>query len=390
MNKKKVDSILKGITVAGISIGGVSSIQGADMVMAAIDESAADSNSLVDEGSLSESEWTEYSESTTQSMSEATSASTSESASVSESISTSESSSANKSAKQSDAVQTSESISENDSYVTTEEPAGADISVASIVSDVTYASVEDNSVGNATYNSLEEVIEYYVKDLSKTVYKLDEDKVLVRNNNDGNGVVYYSSVKDGTIKKLNIDAKAIKNNGDGTVTVRFNGYYIDGDGTWKNTTFTDYNEDSGDKVFIHKNFVVGDGEFWKEVRVTVNGKSCPVEYYGEKKASNSYSYVLIRVNGNLYFLDGAQVKEDGNFYAAEWNWFTPKSAKKDVKLIGNVRYENSYKKIENATSSKNVTSESVSMSNSAGAFAACGPARGRTERPAGILLGNTA
>ena len=48
MNKKKVDSILKGITAAGIAIGGVSSIQGADMVMAAINESAADSNSLDD------------------------------------------------------------------------------------------------------------------------------------------------------------------------------------------------------------------------------------------------------------------------------------------------------------------------------------------------------
>lgn len=60
MNKKKVDSILKGITAAGIAMGGVSSIQGADMVMAAINESAADSNSLVDAGSLSESERTEY------------------------------------------------------------------------------------------------------------------------------------------------------------------------------------------------------------------------------------------------------------------------------------------------------------------------------------------
>ena len=48
MNKKKVDSILKGITTAGIAMGGVSSIQGADMVMAAINESAADSNSKAD------------------------------------------------------------------------------------------------------------------------------------------------------------------------------------------------------------------------------------------------------------------------------------------------------------------------------------------------------
>ena len=111
MNKKKVDSILKGITAAGIAMGGVSSIQGADMVMAAINESAADSNSLVDAGSLSESERTEYSESTTQSMSESASESTSESESVSvsesESESTSESSSISESAKQSDAEQQS-------------------------------------------------------------------------------------------------------------------------------------------------------------------------------------------------------------------------------------------------------------------------------------------
>ena len=105
MNKKKVDSILKGITAAGIAMGGVSSIQGADMVMAAIKESAADANSLVDAGSLSESERTEYSESTTQSMSESASESTSESVSVSES--SSESSSASESAKQSDAEQQS-------------------------------------------------------------------------------------------------------------------------------------------------------------------------------------------------------------------------------------------------------------------------------------------
>ena len=38
MNKKKVDSVLKGVAAAGLAIGGVSSIQGADMVMAAVIE----------------------------------------------------------------------------------------------------------------------------------------------------------------------------------------------------------------------------------------------------------------------------------------------------------------------------------------------------------------
>ena len=117
MNKKKVDSILKGITAAGIAIGGVSSIQGADMVMAAIDESAADSNSLVDAGSLSESERTEYSESTTQSISESASESTSESVSVStsESSSTSESTSESSSTSESASGSTSESSSASES-----------------------------------------------------------------------------------------------------------------------------------------------------------------------------------------------------------------------------------------------------------------------------------
>ena len=348
MNKKKVDSILKGITAAGIAIGGVSSIQGADMVMAAIDESAADSNSLVDEGSLSESEWTEYRESTTQSMSETTSASKSESVSVSESISTSESSStsestsesssANKSAKQSDAVQASESFSENDGYVTTEEPAGDDISVASFVSDVTYASVGDSSVGNAAYKSLNDVINDNVKNSSKTVYELGENKVLVRNN-DGSGVVYYK-INDGTIKQLDIDAKAIIDNKNGTVTVKFDGYYINSDGTWKNTTYTDYNEISGNKVFINGHFVVDKGGKWHEV--LVDGKN--VEYVGSvNKGIGIFKtqYIQIRIGSELYYLDGAHEK-DGKFYAIPWNESKnnrhPDRQAENCGSIGNIRY----------------------------------------------------
>ena len=288
MNKKKVDSILKGITAAGIAIGGVSSIQGADMVMAAINESAADSNSLDDAGSLSESERTEYSESTTQSMSENASASTSESA------------------KHSDAAQGSESVNENDSYVTAEEPVDNDISVASFVSDVTYASAKDSSVGDSKYNSLDEVIKGNVKDSSKTVYELGSDKVLVQNN-DGSGVVYYQA-KDGKIKQLGIDARAITKNENGIVTVKFDGYYEDTDGTWRNTTFTDYNEKSENKVFIHGNFVEDKDGAWREV--LVGGK--PVEYEGMQ--GFWVQRVQIQIGGKYYYLDGAHVK-NGGFYA---------------------------------------------------------------------------
>ena len=46
MNSKKVNSVLKGVAVAGATNGGVSSIQGADVVMAAeLESNSADSMS---------------------------------------------------------------------------------------------------------------------------------------------------------------------------------------------------------------------------------------------------------------------------------------------------------------------------------------------------------
>ena len=43
MNKKKINSVLKSMAAAGLAIGGISSIQGADMVMAAtMDESTSE------------------------------------------------------------------------------------------------------------------------------------------------------------------------------------------------------------------------------------------------------------------------------------------------------------------------------------------------------------
>lgn len=330
MNKKKVDSILKGITAAGIAIGGVSSIQGADMVMAAIDESAADSNSLADAGSLSESERIEYSESTTQSISESASESTSESA------------------KQNDAVQGSESVNKNDGYVTAEEPADNDISVASFVSDVTYASAKDGSVENSNYKSLKQVIDENIKDSSKTVYELGEDKVLVRNG-DGSGVVYYKT-KDGIIKKLDIDARAIKVNDNGTVTVKFDGYYEDTDGTWRNTTYTDYNGKSGNKVFIKGRFVVEKDGAWREVLVDGN----PVEYNGKQGIIGSWVQILI--GGEKYYLDGAHVKID-KFCAIPWRYIKLDDSNQQAELyeIGNVTYGTTYKKISDAKSTKNCT-----------------------------------
>ena len=64
MNSKKVNSVLKGVAVAGATIGGVSSIQGADVVMAAeLESNSADSMSS-DVASQSESVSDSVSEST--------------------------------------------------------------------------------------------------------------------------------------------------------------------------------------------------------------------------------------------------------------------------------------------------------------------------------------
>lgn len=101
MNKKKVDSILKGVTAAGIAIGGVSTIQGADMVMAQEIEnqvndqtsqsagSMSDSMSDTPSESRSESEANQASENQTETASEETSASQTESTSEQNANSTS-------------------------------------------------------------------------------------------------------------------------------------------------------------------------------------------------------------------------------------------------------------------------------------------------------------
>ena len=183
MNKKKVDSILKGITAAGIAMGGVSSIQGADMVMAAIDESAADSNSLVDAGSLSESERTEYSESTTQSMSESASESTSESVSAS----TSESSSTSESAKQSDAEQQSESVRQYTTFnETIEVKAVMAADISNIDEEVEYGinSIANENSEATEYTSLENVKNDFVHNSDYIVYEMKNGDIVVYSKTD--------------------------------------------------------------------------------------------------------------------------------------------------------------------------------------------------------------
>ena len=304
MNRKKVNSVLKGMAVAGAAVGGVNSIQGADVVMAAELE-----NSVTD--TTSENEFAGRSESISESLSEnvkdSTSVSTSESLVDEESMSVSASICERRLLSESASESTSESAKQSDAAQGSE-------SVASFVNDVTYASARDDSVENSTYKSLEDVTKDNITDSSKTVYELGEDKVLVRNV-DKSGVVYYKTA-EGTIKELAVDAQAITDNPDGSVTVYFDGYYIDSDGTWKNTTYTDYNNKSGNKVFINGNFVVDKDGAWQEI--LVDGKS--VEYKGDQyKWSWIYSRVQIQIGDEKYYLDGAHVK-NGKFYAIPWEY----------------------------------------------------------------------
>lgn len=226
MNKKKVDSILKGITAAGIAMGGVSSIQGADMVMAAINESAADSNSLVDAGSLSESERTEYSESTTQSMSENASESTSESVSASES--TSESSSISESAKQSDAVQGSESVRQYTTFNETVEV--KDVMVADISNVDEEAEYGINSIANENseateYTSLENVKNDFVHNSDYIVYEMQNGDIVVYSKTDGTYTAYYMG--QGNVNSNKLEKKDIVENADGSLKEVKYSYYVD-------------------------------------------------------------------------------------------------------------------------------------------------------------------
>ena len=273
MNKKKVDSILKGITAAGIAMGGVSSIQGADMVMAAINESAADSNSLVDAGSLSESERTEYSESTTQSISESASESTSESVSVSES--TSDSSSASESAKQSDAVQGSESVRQYTTFnktVEVKDVMAADIS--NIDEEVGYGinSIADENSEATEYTSLEDVKNDFVHNPNYIVYEMKNSDIVVYSKTDNTYTAYYMG--KGNVNSNKLTQKDIVKNDDGSLKEVKYSYYIDQNGVRQSqdSIGKDVNTSGQTLLFIDGKLVKYDNGSWVQIQVKVGNE----------------------------------------------------------------------------------------------------------------------
>ena len=116
-------------------------------------------------------------------------------------------------------------------------------------------------------------------------------------------------------------------------SINWDGYFIQPDGTIEPTySFTDYNENSGNKVFMNVQgkdvYVVRQEIEGKEcwVPVKVNGNYVEVQNNGDKTYHEKYTtfpkypkYVQIKIGGNRYYLDGVEVK-DNILYALSWDY----------------------------------------------------------------------
>ena len=211
---------------------------------------------------------------------------------------------------------------------------------------------------------------------------LIKEGVLVQN---GDKYVYTYITNKNEKKTIDLNEHNVKKDKSGNITyINWDGYYIQSDGTIEPThSFTDYNENSGNKVFMNVQgkevYVVRqeiDGkEYW--VPVKVNGNYVEVQNNGDKTYHEKYTtfpkypkYVQIKIGGNKYYLDGVEVK-DNILYALSWDY-----RKYDYNLLYNrdiftdVTFDKSFAKraIENMNVSKTsyskTNSEVLSVSNS--------------------------
>lgn len=199
----------------------------------------------------------------------------------------------------------------------------------------------------------------------------------------GDKYIYTYITSNNETKMIELTGKNVKTDS-GNVKINWDGYYIQSDGTIEPThSFTDYNETSGNKVFMNVQgkevYVVRqeiDGkEYW--VPVKVNGNYVEVQNNGDKTYHEKYTifpkypkYVQIKIGGNKYYLDGVEVK-DNILYALSWDYW-----KNDYNLLYNrdiftdVTFDKSFAKraIENMNVSKTsyskTNSEVLSVSNS--------------------------
>ena len=444
IRRKKSNNLLKGVAAAGAVVGGGTIFAGNNAVYAAeldnesqvsdLSESQASTSSYMSE-SLSQSDsttedYTSIENSTNASVLasaydstvESENNSIFESNSVSDSVSLSESQLT--STSQSGSTSTSVSVSDSESIVNSESVKNDEVSsnkfgnlINGLFKDknVSAANYTTNAVGNSTMPIAESgsvdpstsMSKYFSESQSlsnslTSTYGSDlagavlSDKAYVVKSNDalikegvlvqnGDKYVYTYITNKNEKKTIDLNEHNVKKDKSGNITyINWDGYYIQSDGTIEPTySFTDYNENSGNKVFMNVQgkdvYVVRQEIEGKEcwVPVKVNGNYVEVQNNGDKTYHEKYTtfpkypkYVQIKIGGNRYYLDGVEVK-DNILYALSWDYW-----KNDYNLLYNrdiftdVTFDKSFAKraIENMNVSKTsyskTNSEVLSVSNS--------------------------
>ena len=397
VRRKKSNNLLKGVAAAGAVVGGGTIFAGNNAVYAAeldnesqvsdLSESQASTSSYMSE-SLSQSDSTtvdyasienstnvSVSQSAYDSTVESENNSIFESNSVSDSVSLSESQLT--STSQSGSTSTSVSVSDSESIVNSESVKNDEVSsnkfgnlINGLFKDknVSAANYTTNAVGNSTMPIAESgsvdpstsMSKYFSESQSlsnslTSTYGSDlagavlSDKAYVVKSNDalikegvlvqnGDKYVYtYITNKNNKNEKKTIDLNEhnVKKDKSGNITyINWDGYYIQSDGTIEPTySFTDYNENPGNKVFMNVQgkdvYVVRQEIEGKEcwVPVKVNGNYVEVQNNGDKTYHEKYTtfpkypkYVQIKIGGNRYYLDGVEVK-DNILYALSWDYW---------------------------------------------------------------------
>lgn len=405
IRRKKSNNLLKGVAAAGAVVGGGTIFAGNNAVYAAevgdetqvssLSESQASTSTYMSE-SLSQSDSTtvDYASienstnasvlaSASDSTVESENNSIVESNSISDSVSLSESQLTSTSESES----TSVSVSDSESLVNSESVKNDEDSsnkfgnlINGLFKDknVSAANYTTNTVGYSTmpiagserddpetsmskYFSESESLSNFSSNLTSTyggslAAKVLSDKAYVVTSDDplnkegvlvqkgDNKYVYTYINSKGETKKIELTGDNVKiDKKSGNVKINWDGYYIQPDGTIEPTySFTDYNDQSGNKVFMTitengqtKNvYVVNVNNYWVPVKVDVNNngnykyveiqKGIDPETGKEKlggvvknnEADKSGYFVQIKIGDNKYYLDGAKY-ENGEFKAIE-------------------------------------------------------------------------
>ena len=191
---------------------------------------------------------------------------------------------------------------------------------------------------------------------------LIKEGVLVKK---GDKYEYIYITSDNKTKKIELTENNVKIDS-GNVTINWDGYYIDNKGIIEPTySFTDYNPDSGNKVFMNVQgkevYVVRQestaGEvYW--VPVKVDNNYVEVQNHGKKVQHLLSRYVQIKIGNEFYYLDKAEIK-NGKFQAI--NWDNPKY-EYYMHIFDTIKYDWTYAK--RAIGDMNASKTSYSETNS--------------------------